>query len=101
MVWALALSFGVHLCTASVYVFTALAIDAPNVHFFAVVFASSIQIFATVLTPFTIAGEGVREAVQALLLAKTLGLSESILSAALAFWVAEVLPAHGGEPLAA
>lgn len=90
------LSFLVHFTTASMYVLTALAVGAHAVHFGEVVFASSIQIFATVLSPFTIAGEGVREVVQALLLAKRLGTSESILSAALGFWAAEALTLVGG-----
>ena len=63
--------------------------------FWQVVFASSIQIFATVISPFTIAGEGVREIVQALLLAKHIGTSQSILSAALGFWAAEALTLGG------
>ena len=91
----LALSFGVHFCTASMYFFTACAVGAVGATFFQVVFASSIQIFATVVSPFTIAGEGVREVVQALLLAKHLGLTESILSAALGFWAAEALTVVG------
>lgn len=92
---ALGLSFMVHFCTAAMYYFTALAVGAGGAAFFEVVFASSIQIFATVISPLTIAGEGVREVVQALLLAKRLGLSESILSAALGFWCAEALTLVG------
>ncbi|HET6347302.1 MAG TPA: lysylphosphatidylglycerol synthase transmembrane domain-containing protein [Myxococcota bacterium] len=89
------LSFLVHFTTASMYVLTALAVGAAGVHFGEVVFASSIQILATVLSPLTIAGEGVRELVQALLLAKRLGTSNSILSAALGFWAAEALTLVG------
>ena len=90
------LSFMVHFTTAAMYYFTALAVGAMSADFWQVVFASSIQIFATVISPFTIAGEGVREIVQALLLAKHIGTSQSILSAALGFWAAEALTLVGG-----
>ena len=90
-----ALSFGVHFTTASLYFYTALAVGAVGAHFGEVVFASSMQIIATVLSPFTLAGEGVRELVQALLLAKRIGTGESILSAALGFWAAEALTLVG------
>ena len=89
------LSFVVHFTTAAMYFFTALAVGAASADFWQVVFASSIQIFATVISPFTIAGEGVREIVQALLLAKHIGTSQSILSAALGFWAAEALTLGG------
>jgi uncharacterized membrane protein YbhN (UPF0104 family) len=89
------LSFVVHFTTAALYYFTALAIGAEGATFGAVSFASSIQIVATVLTPFTIAGEGVREIVQALLLAKQIGATQSVLSAALGFWAAEALTLCG------
>jgi uncharacterized membrane protein YbhN (UPF0104 family) len=91
----LGLSFVVHFTTASMYYFTALAVGAMSADFWGVCFASSIQIFATVISPFTIAGEGVREIVQALLLAKHIGASSSILSAALGFWAAEALTLAG------
>lgn len=90
-----ALSFVVHFATAALYFFTALAVGATQASFGAVAFASSIQIFATVLTPFTIAGEGIREIVQALLLARHIGATNSILSAALGFWAAEALTLSG------
>ncbi len=93
---AAGLSFLVHFCTAAMYYFTALAIGAVRADFWEVTFASTIQIFATVMSPFTIAGEGVREIVQALLLARRIGTSESILSAALGFWAAEALTLSGG-----
>ena len=93
---ASALSFLVHFTTASMYYFTALAIGAFHAEFWQVTLASTVQIVATVLSPFTIAGEGVREIVQALLLAKKIGMSESILSAALGFWAAEALTLVGG-----
>ena len=89
------LSFFVHFNTAAMYYFTALAVGAQNAQFWEVCFASSIQIFATVMSPFTIAGEGIREAVQALLLAKRIGASQSVLSAALGFWAAEALTLVG------
>ena len=91
----LGLSFLVHFTTAAMYYFTALAVGALGADFWGVCFASSIQIFATVISPFTIAGEGIREIVQALLLAKHIGASESILSAALGFWAAEALTLVG------
>ena len=93
---ACVLSFGVHFTTAALYYFTALAVGASRARFGEVVFASSIQIFATVVSPLTLAGEGVREAVQALLLAQRIGAPESILSAALGFWAAEALTLVGG-----
>lgn len=96
LVNAAAQSFLVHFSTAAMYFFTALAIGAEHARFWEVTFASSIQIFATVISPFTIAGEGVREIVQTLLLAKKIGTSESIISAALGFWAAEALTLAGG-----
>jgi uncharacterized membrane protein YbhN (UPF0104 family) len=89
------LSFTVHFCTAVMYYFTALAVGATQAHFWQVTFASSIQIVATVLSPLTIAGEGVREVVQALLLAKSIGTSAAVLSGALGFWAAEALTLLG------
>ncbi len=88
-------SFVVHFTTAAMYFFTALAVGAMEAGFWQVTFASTIQIFATVISPFTIAGEGVREIVQALLLAKHIGTSASIMSAALGFWAAEALTLTG------
>jgi uncharacterized protein (TIRG00374 family) len=93
---ALGLSFAVHFTTAVMYWFTALAVGARGADFWQVTLASTVQILATVLSPFTIAGEGVREIVQTLLLAKKIGVSESILSAALGFWAAEALTLVGG-----
>jgi glycosyltransferase 2 family protein len=83
------LSFVVHFATAVMYWFTARAVGVMDAEFWKVAFASSIQIFATVLSPFTIAGEGIREIAQALLLSKHLGATEAVLSAALGFWAAE------------
>lgn len=93
---ALGLSFVVHFTTAVMYWFTALAVGASDADFWQVTLASTVQILATVLSPFTIAGEGVREIVQTLLLAKKIGVSQSILSAALGFWAAEALTLVGG-----
>jgi len=93
---AVGLSFLVHFLTAAMYFCTALAVGAEHARFWEVTFASTIQIFATVISPFTIAGEGVREIVQALLLAHRIGVSQSIISAALGFWAAEGLTLCGG-----
>ncbi len=92
---ALALSFISHFSTAVMYFFTALAIGAASVHFWPVVFGSSIQILATVLSPFTIAGEGIREAAQYLLLRNLIGPGNAIVSGALGFWAAEALTLFG------
>ncbi|MBB85012.1 MAG: hypothetical protein CL931_14485 [Deltaproteobacteria bacterium] len=83
------LSFMVHFTTAAMYYFTALAISAEGAEFWKVTFGSSIQIFATVISPFTIAGEGIREAAQLVLLGELIGPAEAIVSAALGFWAAE------------
>ncbi len=91
----LLLSFNVHFATAAMYFFTALAIGA-RAPFWVVTLGSTVQIVATVLSPFTVAGEGIREIVQALMLSKELGLTESVLSAALGFWAAEALTLVGG-----
>jgi uncharacterized protein (TIRG00374 family) len=96
LIFAAALSFLVHFSTAAMYYFTAVAIGAQHADFWEVSFASTIQIFATVMSPFTIAGEGVREIVQTLLLAHRIGTSQSILSAALGFWAAEAPTLGGG-----
>lgn len=93
---ALFLSLVVHASTAWIYVLTAWAVQAPHVDPSEVMLASTLQIIATVLSPLTIAGEGVREAVQALFLAERIGLSNSVLSAALGFWVAEAPTLAGG-----
>jgi arylsulfatase A-like enzyme/uncharacterized membrane protein YbhN (UPF0104 family) len=93
---ALGLSFVVHFTTAAMYYFTALAAGAVHPEFWPIVFGSSIQIFATVVSPFTIAGEGIREAAQYVLLHKEIGAAASIVSAALGFWAAEALTLFGG-----
>src|SRR6185369_9802381 len=82
--------------TAAVYYFTALAIGVVGAEFWPIVFGSTIQILATVLSP-TIAGEGAREAFQALLLSKHLGgVAQAVLSAALGFIAAEAATLWGG-----
>ena len=96
LLYATGLSFAVHFCTAVTYYFTALAIGAAQADFWEVSLASTIQIFATVISPFTVAGEGVREIVQTLLLAHRIGTSQSIISAALGFWAAEAPTLTGG-----
>ncbi len=83
------LSFLVHFTTAVMYYYTALAIGAVGVDFWKITFGSSIQIFATVISPFTIAGEGIREAAHYLLLGELIGPAAAIVSAALGFWAAE------------
>jgi arylsulfatase A-like enzyme/uncharacterized membrane protein YbhN (UPF0104 family) len=89
IVQILFLSFVVHFTTAVMYYFTALAIGADGVDFWKVTFGSAIQIFVTVISPFTIAGEGIREAAQYILLGELIGPSAAIVSAALGFWAAE------------
>jgi uncharacterized protein (TIRG00374 family) len=92
---AFGLSFVVHFTTAAMYYFTTLAIGASNVEFWPIAFGSSIQILATVLSPFTIAGEGIREAAQYALLGHMIGPANAIVSAALGFWAAEALTLGG------
>ena len=96
VVQAFGLSFVVHFSTAAMYYFTALAIGARNAEFWPIAFGSSIQILATVLSPFTIAGEGIREAAQYVLLGHMIGPADAIVSAALGFWAAEALTLVGG-----
>ena len=95
---AIFLSFMVHFTTAAMYFFTALAIShaITTADFWPVVFGSAIQIFATVISPFTIAGEGIREIAQQWLLGERIGNAASIVSAALGFWAAEALTLLGG-----
>jgi uncharacterized protein (TIRG00374 family) len=90
LVQAAAMSFIVHFTTAAMYFYTALAIGAISGRFWEVTFASSIQIFATVMTPFTIGGEGIREMAQYYLLRNQLGPVQAIVSAALGFWAVEL-----------
>ena len=93
---ALANKFVTHFTTAMVYFYTALAIGVVGAEFWPVVFGSTIQILATLLSP-TIAGEGAREAFQALLLKEELGgVAPAVLSGALGFIAAEAATLWGG-----
>ena len=93
---ALVLKFVTHFTTAIVYFFTALAIGVVGVSFLPIVFGSLIQILGTLFSP-TIAGEGAREAIQALLLSNYLGgAAQAVLSAALGFIAAEAATLWGG-----
>jgi arylsulfatase A-like enzyme len=83
-----------HFTTAAMYFFTALAVGVVGAAFWLVTFGSSIQIFATLISP-TMAGEGAREIVQAWVLGGYIGHSEAILSAALGFWAAEAMTLSG------
>lgn len=88
--------FVTHFTTAVVYFFTALAIGVVGAQFWPIVFGSTIQIVGTIVAP-TIAGEGAREAFQALLLSKHLGgVPQAVLSAALGFIAAEAATLWGG-----
>jgi arylsulfatase A-like enzyme/uncharacterized membrane protein YbhN (UPF0104 family) len=93
---ALGLSFVVHFTTAAMYYFTALAIGAAGAEFWPVVLGSTVQILATVLSPVTIAGEGIRELAQLLVLQHMIGPAAAVASAALGFWAAEALTLFGG-----
>lgn len=96
LLFALANKFVTHFTTATVYFFTALAIGVVGAEFWPVVFGSTIQILATLLSP-TIAGEGAREAFQALLLRDELGgVAPAVLSGALGFIAAEAATLWGG-----
>ncbi len=93
---ALLAKFVTHFTTAVVYFFTALAIGVTGVAFLPIVFGSLIQILGTLFSP-TIAGEGAREALQALLLSSYLGgAAQAVLSAALGFVAAEAATLWGG-----
>ncbi len=88
--------FITHFTTAVVYYFTALAIGVTTAAFWPIVFGSNIQILGTLFSP-TIAGEGAREALQALLLEKQLGgVAQAVLSGALGFIAAEAATMWGG-----
>jgi hypothetical protein len=93
---ALFSKFVTHFTTAVPYYFTALAIGVVGARFWPIVFGSMIQIIGTVFSP-TIAGEGAREAFQALLLSKQLGgVAQAVLSGALGFIAAEGATLWGG-----
>ncbi|MCO4745468.1 MAG: flippase-like domain-containing protein [Proteobacteria bacterium] len=92
----LAAKFVTHFTTFVVYYFTGLAIGVVALEFWPVVFGSSIQVLATVLSP-TIAGEGAREAFQALLLSNQYGgVAQAVLAGALGFIAAEAATMWGG-----
>lgn len=93
---ALLMKFVTHFTTFVVYYFTGLAIGVATIEFWPVVFGSSIQVLATVLSP-TIAGEGAREAFQALLLQNQYGgVAQAVLAGALGFIAAEAATLWGG-----
>ena len=93
---ALFAKFITHFTTAVVYFFTALAIGVVAPEFLPIVFGSLLQIFGTIFSP-TIAGEGAREALQAMLLSNYLGgPAQAVLSAALGFVAAEAATLWGG-----
>ncbi|MED5372776.1 MAG: lysylphosphatidylglycerol synthase transmembrane domain-containing protein [Myxococcota bacterium] len=93
---ALFMKFITHFTTAAVYFFTALAIGVTTAKFWPITFGSTIQILATLFSP-TIAGEGAREAFQALLLSNQLGgTAQAVLSGALGFIAAEAATMWGG-----
>lgn len=96
LIKALLAKFITHFTTAVVYFFTALAIGVTAIEFMPIVFASLIQILGTLFSP-TIAGEGAREALQALLLSHYLGgVAQAVLSGALGFIAAEAATMWGG-----
>jgi len=93
---ALSAKFVTHFTTAAVYFFTALAIGVTTAEFWPITFGSTIQILGTLFSP-TIAGEGAREALQALLLTEQLGgVAQAVLSGALGFIAAEAATLWGG-----
>ena len=93
---ALVAKFITHFTTAAVYFFTALAIGVTTAEFWPITFGSTIQILGTLFSP-TIAGEGAREALQALLLTEQLGgVAQAVLSGALGFIAAEAATLWGG-----
>jgi arylsulfatase A-like enzyme/uncharacterized membrane protein YbhN (UPF0104 family) len=85
------LSLASHFLTAATYYFTAraLGVTSAEANFWQVTFASSIQIFATVISPFTIAGEGIRELAQGYLLQNHMTFAIAAASGLLGFLVAE------------
>ena len=93
---AIVLSLVVQFSTAAMYYFTAPAIGATGVEFWPIAFGSSIQLVATLLSPFTIAAESIREAAQHTLLGNMIGPANATVSAALGFLAAEVLTLAGG-----
>lgn len=94
---ALGCKFVSHGNTAIVYWFTALAIGVTGAEFLPIVSGSLLQILGTVFSP-TIAGEGAREALQALLLTDYYDANpaKAVLAAALGFVAAEAATLWGG-----
>ena len=94
------LSLVSHFMTAAMYYFTAraLGVRADSAGFWDVTFASSIQIFATVISPFTIAGEGIRELAQGLLLQNQMTFAVAAASGLLGFLAAEAPTLLGAIP---
>jgi uncharacterized membrane protein YbhN (UPF0104 family) len=94
------LSLVQHFATASMYYATAraLGVTPQSAGFWEVTFASSIQIFATVISPFTIAGEGIREAAQGLLLQGQMTFAVAAASGLLGFLAAEAPTLLGAVP---
>ena len=86
-----------HVNTAIVYWCTALAIGVTGAAFLPIVAGSLLQIVGTLLSP-TIAGEGAREALQALLLTDYYDANpaKAVLAAALGFVAAEAATLWGG-----
>jgi arylsulfatase A-like enzyme len=82
------------------YYFTAraLGVRADSAGFWEVTFASAIQIFATVVSPFTVAGEGIRELAQGLLLQNQMTFAVAAASGLLGFLAAEAPTLLGAIP---
>jgi arylsulfatase A-like enzyme len=97
---AWALSLVQHFTTAAMYYFTAraLGVQPSAAGFWEVTFASSLQIFATVISPFTIAGEGIRELAQGLLLQNQMTFAVAAASGLLGFLAAEAPTLLGAIP---
>jgi arylsulfatase A-like enzyme len=94
------LSLVSHFTTAAMYYFTAraLGVRADSAGFWEVTFASAIQIFATVISPFTVAGEGIRELAQGLLLQNQMTFAVAAASGLLGFLAAEAPTLLGAIP---
>jgi arylsulfatase A-like enzyme len=94
------LSLVSHFATAAMYYLTARALGVHPISagFWEVTFASSIQILATVLSPFTIAGEGIRELAQGLLLQNQMTFAVAAASGLLGFLAAEAPTLLGAIP---
>jgi len=92
---ALALAVVVHLGTVFLYFGTFSALRAPNVGLSEILFASPLMIYGTVVGP-SVGGEGIREAVFALILGAKTGTAKAVLAGHLGFWVGEVLAVIGG-----